>query len=335
MKRLIMLACVLAAFASPGVEVKRREITVSVRGLNRPSYPIAEASVEKVIAYWIRGMDREIGNKPDLIVLPECCDTVPSSKPADKARWIRMRGTRVLDAVRAYAAKHNAYIVYSAHREREDGRFANSSMLIDRGGNVIAVYDKKFPTIGEAGTPECQIVPGTKAVVAETDFGRVGFAICFDLNFDELKREYAALKPDIICFSSNFDGDFLQRSWARDCRAYMVSSTCSYALEKRIIDPAGGLLRTEQYYMPTSTTKINTNCRVIHLDYNREKFADLITAYGTRVSIRNPGSVGTVTLLSNDPGLPVDEVMRKFELEPYDDYLVRSRSVRESALKNN
>lgn len=333
MKRPIMLVCVLAAVASSAVEMKRREIAVSVIGLNRPSFPVAEASVEKAIKYWIKGMDREIGNKPDLIVLPECCDTVPTSKPADKARWIRMRGTRVLDAVRAYAAKHKAYIVYSAHREREDGRFANSSMMIDRGGNVIAVYDKVFPTIGEAATPECLIVPGKKAVVVETDFGRVGFAICFDLNFDELKREYAELKPDIICFSSNFDGDFLQRSWARDCRSYFVSSTCSNSLEKRIIDPAGGLLQTEQYYMPTFTAKVNTNCRVIHLDFNRTKFADVISTYGRRVSIRNPGSVGTVTLLSNDPDLPVDEVMRKFELESYDDYLARSRNVRESALK--
>ncbi len=331
------LTSVFAAVASTGVQgdapVTRREIVVSVIGLNRPSLPPVAESVPKVVRYWMDAMDREIGNNPDMIVLPECCDTVPTKNHADKAAWIRLRGDAVLEAMKRYAAEHRCYIVYSAHREREDGRFANSSRLIDRKGEVIACYDKVFPTVGESGSKECPIVPGTEAVVAETDFGRVGFAICFDLNFDELKRMYAEKHPDVICFSSFFDGDFLQRSWARDCQAYMVSSTCSSSLEKRIIDPAGGLLRTECYYQPTFTTTINTNFRVLHLDENRVKFADIAKKYGRRVDIRTPGSVGTVTLYSNDPSLSVDEVVRDFSLEPYTDYLDRSRRVREEALK--
>jgi len=309
---------------------ERREIAVSVIGLDRPSLAPVVESVPKVVQYWIDAMDREIGNKPDLILLPECCDTVPTKSQAEKAAWIRLRGDVVLEAVRKYAAAHKCYIVYSAHRERDDGRFANSSRLIDRAGNVVACYDKMFPTVGESGSRDCPIVPGSEAVVAETDFGRIGFAICFDLNFDELKRMYAEKRPDIICFSSFFDGDFLQRSWARECQAYMVSSTCANWLEKRIIDPAGAVLRCENYYQPTFTVKINTNCKVLHLDENRVKFPALVRRYGRRVEIRNPGSVGTVTLLSNDSALSVETVMREFELESYTDYLDRSRRTREA-----
>ena len=311
----------------------RREITVSVIGLSRPGLPPVAESVPKVVKYWIDAMDCEIGNKPDLIVLPECCDTVPTKSQAEKAAWIRLRGDAVLNAIRKYAAEHRCYIVYSAHRERTDKRFANASRLIDREGNIVACYDKMFPTVGESASIECPIIPGTEPVVAETDFGRVGFAICFDLNFDELKSAYAEKKPDIICFSSFFDGDFLQRAWARDCQAYMVSATCANWLEKRIIDPAGGLLRRENYYQPTFTVKINTNCKVLHLDENRTKFPALIRKYGRRVEVRNPGSVGTVTLVSNDPALPVETVMREFKLESYTDYLARSRHVREAALR--
>ena len=330
--RNIAIAVACAAIAVCSARAERREIAVSVIGLDRPALPPVAESVPKVVKYWIDAMDREIGNKPDLVVLPECCDTVPTKSQAEKAAWIRLRGDAVLDAVRKYAADHRCYIVYSAHREREDGRFANSSRLVDRSGHVVACYDKVFPTVGEAGSRECPVVPGTEAVVAETDFGRVGFAICFDLNFDELKRAYAEKRPDIICFSSFFDGDFLQRAWARDCQSYMVSSTCASWLEKRIVDPAGGVLRSENYYQPTFTAKVNTNCRVLHLDENRNKFPEIVRKYGRRVEIRNPGSVGTVTLLSNDPTLPVETVMREFSLEPYTDYLARSRRTRESAL---
>ncbi len=332
-----MFVSVLAFVADSayGAEVtaRRREIVVSVIGLARPSFKLEEASVAKVIGYWTKGIDREIANRPDLVVLPENCDILNGLKSPDKAKWIRMRGTKVREALQTYAAKHRCYIVYSAHRERTDGRFANSCTLIDRAGKIVATYDKNFPMTSEMDSPEFPIVPGTEAVVVDTDFGRLGFAICFDLNFPELMRAYAAKKPDVVVFASAFDGDFLQRAWARECQAYVVSATVGAALPGRVIDPAGGELRNENYYMPTFTAQINTNFRVMHLDFNREKFPDVIRKYGRRVTIRNPGSVGTVTLVSNDPDLPVDKVMEEFSLEPLSDHFARSRRVREECLR--
>ena len=71
-----VLAAVLAvsftAAASVQAEgsVRRREIVVSVIGVDRPSLPPVAESVPKVAKYWIDAMDREIGNRPDLVVLP-------------------------------------------------------------------------------------------------------------------------------------------------------------------------------------------------------------------------------------------------------------------------
>jgi predicted amidohydrolase len=331
---LLAAACISLCSSLHAVEViKRREIAVSVIGLPRPQLSIEDVSVDKAADYWIKAMDREIGNNPDLIVLPECCDSPAFKNHIDKAKWIRLRGTKVLDAIRRYAVKHGCYIVYSAHREREDGRFANSCFLVNRKGEVQAVYDKVFPTVGECGSKDCPIVPGKDAVVVDTDFGRIGFVICFDLNFPELMRMYAEKKPDVLVFASFFDGDFQQRVWARECQSYVISSTCSEMLPGRVIDPAGGELRNENYYMPTFTAYINTNCRVLHLDFNRDKFADIIRKYGRRIEIRNPGSVGTVTLLSNDSKLQVDDVVKEFGLETLTDYFTRSRQTRTAALE--
>jgi hypothetical protein len=70
---------------------------------------------------------------------------------------------------------------------------------------------------------------------------------------------------------------------------------------------------------------------LIHADYY-DRCGIVAICYADRVEIRNPGSIGTVTLLSNDPSLPVEEVMREFALESYTDYLARSRRTRGEAL---
>ena len=70
--------------------------------------------------------------------------------------------------------------------------------------------------------------------------------ICYDLNFDSLAEEYRKLKPDILCFSSMFHGDHLQKSWAYRARAFFVGAVkdaCS-----SVIDPLGRELAESCYY---------------------------------------------------------------------------------------
>lgn len=85
----------------------------------------------------------------------------------------------------------------------EDGKFRNSTILLDRVGKLTGIYDKNFPTIGEIGDG---IKPGDEVPVFKCDFGRVALAICFDLNFEELLVKYEKAKPDIILFPSNYHG---------------------------------------------------------------------------------------------------------------------------------
>ena len=57
-----------------------------------------------------------------------------------------------------------------------------------------------------------KIQAGEEIAVIECDFGRVGCAICFDLNFAELQQRYARTRPDLMVYSSFFHGDLMQRS---------------------------------------------------------------------------------------------------------------------------
>ena len=66
----------------------------------------------------------------------------------------------------------------------------NSAVLIDPAGAILGVYHKNFPTLDEmaAGTRPC-----TETPVFETDFGRLGLCICFDLNYWEVGSGLCAL----------------------------------------------------------------------------------------------------------------------------------------------
>ena len=65
------------------VKVERREIAVSIIGKGLLSRAKC-SSVEEMIAYWTAAMDEEIGNKPDLVVLPEICDVLQGVSPQEK-----------------------------------------------------------------------------------------------------------------------------------------------------------------------------------------------------------------------------------------------------------
>ena len=318
------------------VEVVRRPVKVSIVAEEMPRHPGPDCrdDVQAMIDYWTEAMDREAVNRPDLIALPEIADCWERSGYVTTrfiSEYYERRGDRVLKAFSAYAKKHRCYLVYGTMRNREDGKWANSSIMIDREGDVVAVYDKAFPGVDEILNDVRPVVPG-EPVVVDTDFGRVGFMICFDLNFLELADAYEKLAPDVMVFSSHFDGDFRRQEWAKRIGAWVVTSA-NERLPKTICDPCGGEFLREHAYFRTITGEINTNFGVFHIDYNKPKYEAALRKYAPRLKIRNPGQVGTILLTSDDPALKVSDVAKEFDLEYVKDYFARSRKVRKEAVK--
>ncbi len=196
---LLIVVCFLIQPASAG---ERGLVTIATLG---PS-PITVSEntdpqqvVNKVIAYWKHHFSRVLPDKPDLIVVPEACDRPRGISPDKQKEYYRVRKNQVRDYFAQVARDNNCYIVYSAKRAAADGTWRNSSVLIDRKGEVVGIYNKNHPTIGEN---DGGILAGRDAPVIECDFGRVALAICFDLNFDEIRLKYVKAKPDLIVFSS-------------------------------------------------------------------------------------------------------------------------------------
>ena len=119
---------------------------------------------------------------------------------------------------------------------REDGKVANRAFLFGPDGALITTYDKihMFDVDldkGESWRESATYEPGTKAVVASLPFGKLGFAICYDVRFPQLFREEALGGAQILTAPAAFTKQTgeahwhaLQRSRAIENGAFMLTA---------------------------------------------------------------------------------------------------------------
>lgn len=293
----------------------------------------AQETVVVMLAHWEAELAQVLPDRPDLIVLPETCDT-PSDEAApqgfptrDLNAYFDARGDRLLDYFAGVARDHRCYITYPAMRRTDDGGWVNRTTLLDRQGNVAGVYDKNYLFIGE--NTENGVRFGREAPLIQCDFGTVGIAICFDLNIDELRLRYAAVKPDLLLFNSVYNGGLMQRYWAYSCRAHFVSAV-SGGTHSHIINPVGEIIDSTTNYFDFVTATVNLDCAVAHLDFNWDKLTAMKRKYGPAVTVTDPGELGCVLFSSESADFTAADLTREFDIELLDDYFARVIAHREA-----
>ena len=236
-------------------------ITVATIGnapsLDESQYP--QKIVDQVIKFWQKELKQVLPDKPDLVVLPEFCDMSGAEND-----YLRVRKNQVLDYFASVAKSNHCYIAFGTKREDSEGLWRNSCIILDRNGSIAGIYNKNFPTIGEM---EDGIIAGNEAPVFQCDFGTIGVAICFDLNFDELREQYVEKSPDIILFSSMYHGGLVQSTWAYTCRSHFIGAVYR-GTPSEIRNPLGEVIAKNTNYFDFAVTRINLGCKLIHLDFN-------------------------------------------------------------------
>jgi len=283
--------------------------------------------VEQMIAFWKKELEQVIHDKPDLIVLPENCDFPWGLTNEERNEYIRVRGNQIIDYFASVAKSTKSYFAFGMRRVDGDGNLRNSGVLLDRQGEIVGIYDKNYPTIGEM---EAGIKPSTEVPVFECDFGRVAIAICYDLNFDELREKYIALDPDLIVFPSAYHGGFVQSDWAYTCRAYFVGSISGRGAPSQIRNPIGEVVASSTNYFNFTVVDVNLDYELAHLDYNWGKLRQLKKKYNDRVEITDPGEVGVVLITSENDNVSAKQMVEEFKIELVDDYFQRSREKKKS-----
>jgi hypothetical protein len=302
-------------------------ITISALGprplSGGPELSHAQA-LERMKQHWSAKLDAVVPDKPDLVVVPEASDRFPEMPLDQRLDYYRCRGDQMREFWAVFASANRCYVAYSAARQVQDGSWRNSTQLLDRAGQLAGVYNKNHLVIEE--TTKAGILCGKEAQVIACDFGKVACAICFDLNFDELRLTYAAQKPDLVLFCSMYHGGMMQNYWAYSCRAHLVGAVAG--AQCTVISPLGQLLAASTNYFDSITARVNLDCAVVHLDYNWGRLRALKQKYGRGVTVTDPGYLGAVLVTSETDGVSVQEMVREFEIERLDDYWERARAHR-------
>ncbi len=113
----------------------------------------------------------------------------------------------------------------------KDGRFVNRSFLIGPDGGIAAWYDKIHMfdvqlSNNEAYAESRQFRPGNRAVLAQTDFGKIGLTICYDLRFGHLHRALAKAGASILASPAAFTVPTGQAHWQVLLRARAIETGC-------------------------------------------------------------------------------------------------------------
>ena len=287
--------------------------------------------VDRVVDYWKREFNKVMVYEPDLIVLTEDCDRPSGLNKKEQSDYYKVRDNQITNYFASVAKENRCYIAFGIKHEL-DGFWRNSCIILDREGKVAGMYHKHFPTIDEI---EDEIRAGTETTLIQCDFGSVGCAICFDLNFGELRERYVALKPDIILFPAAYHGGLAQRLWAYACRSFFVGAIGPLGCPSEIRNPLGEVVASSTNYYNYAVATVNLDRKMAHLDYNWGKLTALKKKYGDKVVIADPGYLGSVLITSEHDRISAEEMIKEFNIELLDDYFERARQSRFQQLKTN
>lgn len=87
------------------------------------------------------------------------------------------------------------------------GRFYDAQLLFGPDGRRLATYCKAHLFAAERE----HYAPGDTATVIDTDLGRIGMSVCYDLIFPDYVRRLVDLGADLVINSTNWISDVWQR----------------------------------------------------------------------------------------------------------------------------
>jgi len=140
------------------------------------------------------------------------------------------------DRLGEVAKKYNMYIV-ACLDERDGPGVYCTAVLIDRRGKVAGKYRKVTIPREELASG---VTPGNDFPVFDTDFGRIGMMICFDLQYTRPAQALAYQGAEIILAPIWGGNEILAQARTIENQVYMA--ICGYDMRSVIYAPWGKLL---------------------------------------------------------------------------------------------
>ncbi|MDO4178808.1 MAG: carbon-nitrogen family hydrolase [Phascolarctobacterium sp.] len=211
---------------------------------------VKEKSLEYNRAHGLE-LVREAAKEHDLIVLPEVWTTGYS------LGWITRIAENIdgptITALQEISRVNSCSILAGSLAMRHDGKIYNTSVAINKAGEIVNLYDKVhlFGMFNE----EKFFAPGSNFNVFDLDGITCGSTICYDLRFPELYRHLALAGAKIIFCPAEWPSargdiwDLLNKARAAENHLYMVTVNCAGTFKdapfyghSKVVDPMGKVL---------------------------------------------------------------------------------------------
>lgn len=226
-----------------------REVTVAALNY-RPS---GAASAAENVERFIEAIEKAVPGKVDLILLGEGITVVGTGKKySDVAEPVPGPTTARLGE---YARRRNAWIVAGLY-EREAPAIYNTAVLLDRQGRLAGKYRKVYLPREEI---EGGLRPGDDFPVFQTDFGRIGIMICWDLQYADPARHLAIKGAELILLPIWGGNEALPKARAIENHVFLAASGYNHATY--ILDPEGRTLATAPQLGQAASATLDLNRR--------------------------------------------------------------------------
>lgn len=225
-------------------------------------------------------------HKADIIVLPEFFNTPLGLGLQEFKKYVENeKDSESLKILQTLAKVHNVYIIGGSipvYFNDDPEKIYNTTFCLDRNGDIkskfskIHLFDVDIP--GKITYQESKkITPGDEYGIFDTEYGRIGLGICYDIRFIEysllLRKEF---NVDMLIFPAAFSlttgslhWELLARSRAYDTNCFL--GFCSQARNyenptnyqawghSMIVDPLGQIINETGYDEDIVVTKIDLN----------------------------------------------------------------------------
>lgn len=154
-------------------------------------------------------IEKSVSKNADFIILPEMFNC-----PYSNEKFIEYgeeeQTSNTLYEISNLAKKNQVYILAGSIPEIDNDKLYNTSYLFDKQGNIIAKHRKMhlfdIDISGKITFKESDVLSaGDDFTIADTEFGKVGIGICYDIRFPEYARILAKNEADILIYPGAFN----------------------------------------------------------------------------------------------------------------------------------